>query len=504
MMTPARIMIVEDDRIVARDLREQLARTGHSVSGITSRGEAAVELVISTQPDLVLMDIRLEGEIDGIEAAKQIRTRCHIPVVFLTAYADDETVRRASQAEPFGYLLKPFEDLQLRTVIEMALYKHRADRKLRESERRYEATLSSIGDGVIATDERGRVSFINPAAEAMTGWAKEDAIGMPLASIYRVMDVNRRPAQQTSIARALASSLSCKTADQAILISRNGQEFPIDEKCAPIVGDAGSVSGAVLVFSDTSDRRKAANTLQAAQANLARMSRVTTMGQLTASIAHEVNQPLMAVVMNAEACLKWMDGAHKDLGEAKAAAIRAISEGHRAAKIIERIRAIARNTPVAFETLDLNEMIEGILAVVQLEFRHQEIAIDIDLQPAPLLAVGDRIQLQQVMLNLLSNAADAINAADSGDRRALVKSWREPSGEVRVTVEDSGIGIAPDVAGQIFDPFFTTKQSGIGMGLSICRAIIEAHGGELRVEARAPHGTRCLFSLPRLQPQVNA
>lgn len=499
MMNPARIMIVEDDRIVARDIREQLARTGHSVSGITSRGEAAVELAISTQPDLVLMDIRLEGDVDGIDAAKQIRVKCHIPVVFLTAYADDETVRRASQAEPFGYLLKPFEDLQLRTVIEMALYKHSADRKLRESERRYEATLSSIGDGVIATDERGRVTFINPAAEVMTGWTNEDAIGMPLASVYRVMDVNRRPAQQTSIARALASSLSCKTADQAILISRDGREFPIDEKCAPIFGDAGSVSGAVLVFSDTSDRRKAASTLQAAQANLARMSRVTTMGQLTASIAHEVNQPLMAVVMNAEACLKWMDGAHKDVEEAKAAAMRAISEGHRAAKIIARIRAMARNTPVAFEPLDINDMIEGILAVVRLEFRHQEIALDLDLQPTPLPVNGDRIQLQQVMLNLLSNAADAINASDIHDRRAIVKSWREPSGEVCVTVDDSGVGIAPDVAGRIFDPFFTTKPSGIGMGLSICRAIIESHGGGLRLEARVPHGTRCLFSLPGSQ-----
>jgi PAS domain S-box-containing protein len=497
MMTKARIMIVEDDRIVARDIREQLARTGHSVSGVTSRGETAVDLAISTQPDLVLMDIRLEGEVDGIDAAQQIRAKCHIPVVFLTAYADDETVRRASQAEPFGYLLKPFEDLQLRTVIEMALYKHGADRKLRESERRYEATLSSIGDGVIATDERGRVTFINPVAEAMTGWTREAAIGMPLASIYRVMDCDKRPAQETPIARALTSSLTCKTADQAILISRDGREIPIDEKSAPIIGDTGGVSGAVLVFSDTSDRRKAANALQAAQANLARMSRVTTMGQLTASIAHEVNQPLMAVVMNAEACVKWMDGVHKDGGEARAAAERAISEGHRAAKIIERIRAIARNTPVTFEAVDLVEMIEGILAVVQPELRHQNIAVGIDLPPGLLSVVGDRIQLQQVMLNLLSNAADAINASDSRDRRIVVKSWMEPSGEVSVTVEDSGAGIAPDVAEQIFDTFFTTKQTGIGMGLSICRSIIDAHGGRLRIETWAPQGARCRFTLPR-------
>ncbi|UZE49832.1 PAS domain S-box protein [Rhodopseudomonas sp. P2A-2r] len=312
----------------------------------------------------------------------------------------------------------------------MALYKHRADRRLRESERRYEATLSSIGDGVIATDEKGQVTFSNPVAEAMTGWTRDAAIGLPLASVYLVMDVDKRPVRETPIARALASSLVCKTADRAILISRDGQQFPIDEKCAPIIGDSGSVSGAVLVFSDTSDRRRAASTLQAAQANLARMSRVTTMGQMTASIAHEVNQPLMAVVMNAEACLKWMDGAHRDVGEARAAAERAISEAHRAAKIIERIRAIARNTPVTFETVDLNEIIEGILTIVQPEFRHQEIAVDIELQPGPLLVVGDRIQLQQVMLNLLSNATDAINGCAAPNRRAIIRSWTGTSGEI--------------------------------------------------------------------------
>jgi C4-dicarboxylate-specific signal transduction histidine kinase len=306
--------------------------------------------------------------------------------------------------------------------------------------------------------------------------------------------------RETPIARALASSLVCKTADQSILVARDGQQFPIDEKCAPIIGDSGSVSGAVLVFADTSDRRRAASTLQSAQADLARMSRVTTMGQMTASIAHEVNQPLMAVVMNAEACVQWMDGARRDLGEARAAAGRAIAEGHRASKIIERIRAIARNTPVTFETLDLNEIVEGVLAVVQPEFRHQEIVVDVELQPGRLLAVGDRIQLQQVMLNLLSNAADALHGCDAPNRRAIVRLWAESPEKVWAAVEDFGTGIAPEVVGQIFDPFFTTKQAGIGMGLSICRSIIEAHGGELRVEPRTPRGTRFLFSLPRSGP----
>src|SRR6185369_6097463 len=172
-MTPARILVVEDDRVVARDIQQQLTRIGHVVVGTTARGEDAPQLALGTQPEIVLMDIRLEGSTDGIEAAQQIRENCHIPVVFLTAYADDETVRRASITEPFGYILKPFEDLQLRTVIEMALYKHAAERRLRESERRYVATLSSIGDAVIATDDMAKITFMNPIAERLTGWPME-------------------------------------------------------------------------------------------------------------------------------------------------------------------------------------------------------------------------------------------------------------------------------------------------------------------------------------------
>jgi C4-dicarboxylate-specific signal transduction histidine kinase len=375
-MMRARVMVVEDDRIVARDISEQLARIGHSVIGVTSRGEAAVELAVSMQPDLVLMDIRLEGAIDGIDAAQQIRTICQTPVVFLTAYADDETVRRASRAEPFGYLLKPFEDLQLRTVIEMALYKHHAERKLRES----------------------------------------------------------------------------------------------------------------------------AAALQVAQADLARMSRITTMGQLTASIAHEVNQPLMAVVMNAEACVQWLKDDNRNIDEARAAAGRAISEGHRAGQIVARIRALARNTPIAFETLDLNGMIENTLMIVQPELLRQGLSVETNLQAGGLPAVGDRIQLQQVLLNLLSNAADAMAATSGGDRSIRIVSTSEPSGEVAVTVADSGAGIHPDQADLIFDPFFTTKQEGIGMGLSICRSIIDAHGGRLWAEPGLPSGTQFRFVLPKCQP----
>ena len=305
-MTSARILVVEDDRVVARDIQQQLARIGHVVVGATTRGEDSLELALNTHPEIVLMDIRLEGPIDGIEAAQQIRERCHIPVVFLTAYADDETVRRASITEPFGYILKPFEDLQLRTVIEMALYKHAAERRLLESESRYVATLSSIGDAVIATDNQSRITFMNPIAEALTGWPSGEASGRPLAEVFRIVNEETRETVEDPAAKVLRFGATVGLANHTVLLARGRQEFPIDDSGSPIVDDHGSISGTVLVFRDITERRDREETLRKAQEDLARMARLTTVGELTASIAHEVTQPLMAIVTNAAACLRWL------------------------------------------------------------------------------------------------------------------------------------------------------------------------------------------------------
>src|SRR6516165_6934116 len=265
-MRPSRILIVEDDRVVARDLQDHLTRIGHTVVGLAARGEDALPLAIQTQPDLVLMDIRLEGEIDGIDAAQQIRDCCRIPVVYLTAYADDQTLQRAGVTEPFGYLLKPFEDSQLRTAVEMALYKHAADRKLRESERRYAVTLSSIGDAVIATDENLKVTFMNQVAETLTGWSLRDAAGLPLADVFWIINEDSRQPVENPAVKVLRSAIIIGLANHSILVARDGRERPIDDCGSPIIDDNGAIIGAVLVFRDITQRRQMDSALHRAQA----------------------------------------------------------------------------------------------------------------------------------------------------------------------------------------------------------------------------------------------
>jgi PAS domain S-box-containing protein len=489
-MTPARILILEDDRVVARDIQKQLTRIGHEVLGMAVRGEDAVALALHMRPDLVLMDIRLGGTIDGVEAATQIRRRCQSPVVFLTAYSDDDTLRRASQAEPFGYLLKPFEDSQLRTVIEMALYKHVADRKLRDSERRYATTLSSIGDAVIATDRSARVTFMNPVAVSLTGYAQEEALGRPVSEIFRTVNEETREAVEDPAAQALRQGIRVEPADRTVLIAKNGAELPVADCGAPIIDDRGDTTGAVLVFRDMTRRHRVDEELREAHLALARVGRFSAMGELTASIAHEINQPLTAIVANAAACLQWLTAGRSNEDKARQAAQAIVNDGRRAGDVIASIRALARNVPPALDKCDLNGAIREVLALLRGELRRHAITVEVSSDDGS--AWGDGIQLRQVVLNLIMNSIEAIRLADEPPRLIQITTGRAASNHVGVSIADTGVGIEPVGLERIFEPFFTTKPDGLGIGLSICRSIIEAHGGRLWAGANSPRG--CVFS----------
>jgi PAS domain S-box-containing protein len=260
-MNATTILIVEDERIVARDIQNRLTRLGYAVVGVTRFGEEAVQLATALRPDLVLMDIRLEGAMDGVTAALEIRDRLQLPVVYLTAYADEETLQRARVTEPFGYILKPFEERELRTVIEMALYKHQAERKLRESERRYAITLSSIGDAVIATDDQAKVGFLNSVAANLTGWPAEEAVGQPLPEVFRIINEQTRQPVENPVIKILREGKVIGLANHTTLLARDGREIPIEDCGAPIIDDTGTITGSVLVFHDVSERRRSEESL---------------------------------------------------------------------------------------------------------------------------------------------------------------------------------------------------------------------------------------------------
>jgi len=241
-MEKRRIMVVEDEAIVALDIVSRLKRLGYLAVGMAASGEAAVDKVGEMRPDLILMDIMLEGQMDGIEAAAIIKDQYGIPVVYLTAYADGETLRRAKVTSPFGYIIKPFEDRELSTTIEMAVYKFEADAKLLLSERWLSTTLRNLGEAVVTTDATGMVRFLNPVAENLLGCTLEQAQGLRLRDIFRE-EINCPPAMvgQTTI---------CST----VLHTPDGRTLPIEKNDSPIIDDRGNNIGNVLVFRDVSER----------------------------------------------------------------------------------------------------------------------------------------------------------------------------------------------------------------------------------------------------------
>src|SRR5512140_293969 len=217
MMTS--ILVVEDENIVAKDIMTRLKNLGYGVVGSAASGEDALRLALDTRPDLVLMDIMLKGDMDGIEAAHHILDRLDIPVVYLTAYADEKTLQRAKVTEAFGYLLKPFEERELRITIEMALFKHQMERKVRESEGWLSAVLRSIGDAVIATDMLGTIRFMNSVAESLTGWTQTAAAGRPLADVFTIVDEKTREPIPNPVERAIHPETEQRLVMRTLLVA---------------------------------------------------------------------------------------------------------------------------------------------------------------------------------------------------------------------------------------------------------------------------------------------
>lgn len=263
----------------------------------------------------------------------------------------------------------------------------------------------------------------------------------------------------------------------------------------PIRNDDGSVEfvGATM---DVTEQRRARTALEKARDELARMARLTTMGELVASIAHEIRQPLAAIVINGAATLRWLNREKPDLAEARDGVSRIVHDAGRAEEVIRGLRTLAEKSGPQLSPLDLTDTIQEVLTLAQGELQRQGVSVRTALDPSGRHVVGDRVQLQQVLLNLLVNGVEAMSAVTDRSRVLTIRSEVTGPGEVVVSVEDTGPGLDPATADRVIDPFFTTKPNSLGLGLSICRSIIDAHRGRLWAETRSPHGTAFRFTVP--------
>jgi PAS domain S-box-containing protein len=249
-------------------------------------------------------------------------------------------------------------------------------------------------------------------------------------------------------------------------------------------------------LTEITERKRAEEALDHTRTELARVARVTTLGNLTASIAHEVNQPLAAVTANASACLLWLTSDTPDLGEARQAVERIVNDSRRAGDVIHRIRALVEKSPQRRDWLSVNDVITEVIALTRSEANRNRVLLQPELCDDLPSVKGDRIQLQQVILNLIMNAIEAMSAVGEGPREVLASSARDGSQAVLVAVRDSGKGLDPEQLDRVFDALYTTKPTGMGMGLAISRTIVKAHGGRLWATANAPRGAVFQFALP--------
>ncbi len=256
-MEKAKILIVEDEGIIAKDLQLRLKDMGYNVPSIVNNGEEALKKVKEIKPNLVLMDIVLIGQMDGIETAGKIRLTADIPVIYLTAYADEETLERAKITEPFGYLIKPVNDKELHSAISIALYRHSMERELIESRKWFSTLLNSVNDGVITTDAKGNVIHVNPAAETLTGWKQKEVTGNALEEVFNIENTKAVGEVVGFTKKRMGPEIIVALTNDTILITWNKTRIHIDISASPVKDEKGDVNGVVLVVRDSTEHKDA-------------------------------------------------------------------------------------------------------------------------------------------------------------------------------------------------------------------------------------------------------
>jgi C4-dicarboxylate-specific signal transduction histidine kinase len=282
-----------------------------------------------------------------------------------------------------------------------------------------------------------------------------------------------------------------REAEDAVRRSRDELEVRVSER----TNDLRDANEALVA--QMAEQRRTEEALQRTRTELARVVRITTIGELTASIAHEVNQPLAAVVANADACVAWLALQSPDLMEARAAAERTIQGATRASEVIIRIRSLINKAAPEKVQVQLNDVVEETIALAERQASKNNISVVTEFTEDLPVVLGDRIQLQQVILNLMLNGIESMSGVNGRLRRLLIRSGIYEDNQVSVSIEDSGVGVSVENMPRLFEPFFTTRSQGIGMGLAISRSIIEAHGGRLWAESAVDHGSVFQFTLPR-------
>src|SRR6266851_3661363 len=352
------------------------------------------------------------------------------------------------------------------------------------------AIVESSHDAIVSKSLNGVITSWNKGAERLFGYAAEEAVGQ---NITLIIPPERRDEERTIVEHLTRGERVDHF--ETVRMRKDGSLLDVSLTISPMKDASGRVVGASKLARDITERRRAEEALRQAQTDLAHASRLTTMGEFTASLAHEVKQPIAAAVTDANTCVRWITRDEPDLKEAREAAWRIVKDAERAAEIINRVRLLFKKGTPQRELVDVNEVAREMIVLLGDEASRHSISVRTELAEDRPHVIGDRVQLQQVLMNLIVNSVDAMHDVD-GPRELIIKSQPAENNELLLSVSDTGAGLPRHQADQIFNAFFTTKTHGTGMGLRISRSIIESHGGRLWAVDNSPRGASFCFTLP--------
>ena len=419
----------------------------------------------------------------------------------LPPYADGVQFTLADALRKYWYwLLMGFIGLVVSTLF--AIVSIRLNRELARSklhlERRHELILNSVAEGIYGVDLEGNSTFVNHAMERMTGWRADELIGRNSHEMFHHTKANGNPHHGVDCP-VYKTSRSNRAAfvNEDVFWRQNGEAFSVEYSSTPIRDDEGVAQGAVVVFRDISERLRVEEEARQHQADLAHMARLSTVGGMASGIAHELNQPLAAIVTNSQACIRMLDSGMTDTGKLADILERIAGQADRAANIIRQLRRFVRKEEPERTRIQVNRLINRVVVLFEPEAHNANVEIKLELAEDLPSVSAQHIQIEQVILNLCRNAIEAMSEVAPGISRQLtIATSANDEGGVMVSVSDTGPGLSDEVRDRLFDPFVTTKKKGMGLGLSISCGIIESHRGKLFAEPGTEGGTTFCFVLP--------
>ncbi len=492
-----KILVVEDELIVAMELKSRLHELGYSVCGTVVSGEEAIELTARHNPDIILMDINIKGAYDGVRAAEIIKIDHDIPIIFLTAFSDPKTLQRAKITEPYGYIIKPFEEKEVHTAIEIAVYKHNMEKTLRESKRRLSITLKSIGEGIIATDKEGIINYINPAAENLTGYKFDETVGKGIPEILYVNNQYASKNIEAAIKELLQKGFTNKFPETIIITCKNGKEIIIESGVSLIIDDNGNLDGIVLSFRDITDRKKMEEKLKIALDKAEESNRMKS--AFLNNMSHEFRTPMSGFLGFAQILKDELPDEHN-----KKIADMLIESGNRLMTTLNSILQFSQLESDKVETnhteIHVKDIIKNLVKKFQNTIRGKGLEVKSNLRNKNIIVLADEKLLNRALGLIINNAIKFTkNGAitfEAGKTLQHNKEWAV------IGITDTGIGISKDKLNIIFNEFRqvsegkTRSYEGTGLGLTIAKKIVEMLQGYITVESQIGKGSRFAIHLP--------